>query len=138
MAFPCNQFGHQENGVGEEILKGLEYCRPGSGFVPKCKMMDKVDVNGESESPIFTYLKKKIPEPICPKDVGCTIMEKPMDILWRPVMRSDIAWNFEKFLIDQNGVPFQRYSSSYPVKDMEKDIQLLLSKDFQRKEREEA
>jgi glutathione peroxidase len=42
LAFPTNQFGHQENSDGEEILNSLKYVRPGNGFVPKCIMMDKV------------------------------------------------------------------------------------------------
>jgi glutathione peroxidase len=35
-------------------------------------------------------------------------MDDPKLILWKPVKRSDIAWNFEKFLITPRGNPFQR------------------------------
>ena len=42
MAFPTNQFGHQENSNGQEILNSLKYVRPGNGYEPKCIMFDKV------------------------------------------------------------------------------------------------
>jgi glutathione peroxidase len=36
-------------------------------------------------------------------------MDDPKYIMWKPVKRSDIAWNFEKFLITPAGNPFQRF-----------------------------
>ena len=42
LAFPTNQFGHQENCDGQEILNSLRHVRPGKGFEPKCVMLDKV------------------------------------------------------------------------------------------------
>ena len=45
MCFPCNQFGHQENSSGEEILNALKHVRPGNGFEPKGIMFDKVGVD---------------------------------------------------------------------------------------------
>jgi glutathione peroxidase-family protein len=36
------------------------------------------------------------------------LMDDPKFIMWKPVKRSDIAWNFEKFLITPSGNPFQR------------------------------
>ena len=42
LAFPTNQFGHQENSSGQEIINALKYVRPGNGFQPKCIMFDKV------------------------------------------------------------------------------------------------
>lgn len=49
-------------------------------------------------------------------------------IIWEPVLRSDVSWNFEKFLIDSNGVPFKRYSRNFLTADIEPDIKALLSK----------
>ena len=43
LAFPSNQFGHQENSDGVEILNALQNVRPGDGFVPKAEMFDKVN-----------------------------------------------------------------------------------------------
>ena len=42
LAFPTNQFGHQENSNGEEILNALKHVRPGNGFEPKCILFEKV------------------------------------------------------------------------------------------------
>ena len=44
MCFPCNQFGHQENSTGPEIMNALKHVRPGNGFEPKGIMFDKVGV----------------------------------------------------------------------------------------------
>ena len=44
LAFPTNQFGHQENSNGEEILNALKHVRPGNGFEPKCVVFDKVGI----------------------------------------------------------------------------------------------
>ena len=40
--------------------------------------------------------------------------------------RSDIAWNFEKFLVTPEGVPVKRFSSSFPTMKIEDDISALL------------
>ena len=42
LCFPCNQFGHQENSSGDEIMNALRHVRPGNGFEPKGIMFDKV------------------------------------------------------------------------------------------------
>jgi glutathione peroxidase len=44
LAFPSNQFGHQENGGGTEITNLLKHVRPGNGFEFKGEMFDKVSV----------------------------------------------------------------------------------------------
>ena len=44
LAFPTNQFGHQENSSGQEIINALKYVRPGNGFEPKCILFDKVSI----------------------------------------------------------------------------------------------
>ena len=53
-------------------------------------------------------------------------MNDPKSIIWTPVKRTDIAWNFEKFLIDKDGKPFKRYSKKFQTKDLAKDIEKLL------------
>ncbi|XP_054110691.1 glutathione peroxidase 6 isoform X1 [Callithrix jacchus] len=59
LGFPCNQFGKQEPGANSEILLGLKYVRPGSGFVPNFQLFEKGDVNGEKEQKVFTFLKSQ-------------------------------------------------------------------------------
>merc|ERR1712026_118235 len=55
LAFPTNQFGHQENAQGQEILNALKHVRPGNGFEFKGEMFDKVEANGENEHPMFKF-----------------------------------------------------------------------------------
>lgn len=57
IGFPCNQFGYQEPSENFELMSTLKYVRPGYGFEPKFPVTGKLEVNGQSESPIFTFLK---------------------------------------------------------------------------------
>jgi glutathione peroxidase len=54
LAFPCNQFGQQEPGSGEEIY---EFAVGEYGV--KFTLMEKVDVNGPNASIVYKYLKSK-------------------------------------------------------------------------------
>lgn len=47
-------------------------------------------------------------------------------VLWTPVARSDIAWNFEKFLVSPSGEPVKRYSRYYDTNAIASDIDALL------------
>ena len=53
-------------------------------------------------------------------------MGDPKYIIWKPVRRSDIAWNFEKFLVDKNGNAVKRYSKSFQTAHIANDIASLL------------
>uniref|UniRef100_G3WJ08 Glutathione peroxidase n=1 Tax=Sarcophilus harrisii TaxID=9305 RepID=G3WJ08_SARHA len=123
LGFPCNQFGHQENCQNEEILNSLKYVRPGAGFQPNFVLIQKCEVNGQNEHPVFAYLKDKLPYP---DDDPFSLMTDPKLIMWSPVRRSDIAWNFEKFLVGPEGEPFRRYSRSFHTINIEPDIKRLL------------
>jgi glutathione peroxidase len=54
--FPCNQFGNQAPGTATEIK---EACR--LNFLVEYPIFDKIDVNGENEDPLYTYLKEEQP-----------------------------------------------------------------------------
>lgn len=125
LGFPCNQFGHQENTANEEILNSLKYVRPGNNFLPKMKILGKLDVNGEKADPLFVYLKDELPV-THPDGASGLLMQDQRSIIWNPVRRNDISWNFEKFLIDRTGKPFQRYNRHFETKDIASDIEKLL------------
>lgn len=125
LAFPSNQFGHQENNSDEELLDLLKHVRPGQGFQPLMDIFEKIQVNGKYEDPLFTFLKKSLPTP---HDEPDTLIDNPSSILWKPVKRSDISWNFEKFLIGPDGQPVKRYSKSFLTSSIEKDIKELIEK----------
>eukprot|EP00092_Neocalanus_flemingeri_P008524 GFUD01009183.1.p2 GENE.GFUD01009183.1~~GFUD01009183.1.p2 ORF type:complete len:146 (-),score=36.34 GFUD01009183.1:731-1168(-) len=120
LAFPSNQFGHQENSDGQEIVNALKHVRPGNGFEFKGELFDKIQVNGKNELPLFTFLKERLPTP---SDDPVHLMGNPQLIIWSPVKRTDIAWNFEKFLISPEGIPIKRYSRTFPAEDIAGDIQ---------------
>ena len=77
VGFPCNQFGGQESGT-EETIK--EFCKARFGVT--FPLTSKVDVKGENISPIYKWL--------------CTKEENG-------VLDATIKWNFNKFLLDENG-----------------------------------
>lgn len=82
VGFPCGQFANQELDSAEAAD---EFCRLNYGVT--FEIMDKVDVNGSDEAPIFTELKKQ---------------QKGM-------MGSAIKWNFTKFIVDANGQAIKRF-----------------------------
>ena len=81
--FPCNQFGNQAPGSDEEIT---DFCNSRYGIT--FQQFAKIDVNGENEAPLFTYLKSQ--------KTG--------------LMGSKIKWNFTKFLVDRNGKVVGRFA----------------------------
>jgi len=142
LAFPCNQFGHQTNENNDEFLNTLKYVRPGNNFElnPSIKVFEKTDVNGANSHPLFKWMRETIMVPKgddadtagngCP-DIDALILPREKFggstvTLWSPVSRSDIAWNFEKFLIGPDGKLAQRYHRYFLVDDIAEDIEALL------------
>lgn len=123
LAFPCNQFGHQENNTDKELLNVLKYVRPGNNYEPKMDMFSKCEVNGENSHPVFQYLRTALP---IPSDDTVSLLGDPKFIIWKPVTRTDIAWNFEKFLIGKDGKPIKRYSKKYETCNIGSDIDAAL------------
>uniref|UniRef100_A0A1I7Z1W7 Glutathione peroxidase n=1 Tax=Steinernema glaseri TaxID=37863 RepID=A0A1I7Z1W7_9BILA len=105
LAFPCNQFLMQEPIRDDEILNALKYVRPGNGFDPEVKGLDiygKLDVNGEEEAPLYTFLKASCP-------TTNTTFKRRDHLFYDPIRANDIEWNFEKFLVDRSGRPRYRF-----------------------------
>jgi len=142
LGFPCNQFGHQTNEDNGEFLNTLKYVRPGNGFelAPTITIFEKTFVNGMEAAPLFKWLKSEIMIPSGDvedtKGNGCGDIDAlllPREkfggttiCLWTPVARSDIAWNFEKFLIGPDGAAVKRYSRYYDTNEIATDIDALL------------
>ena len=102
LGFPCNQFGHQEPGTNEEIA---EFCKLNYGVT--FPVLNKIDVNGNGADPVYQFLKSK--------KSGVLGLNR-------------IKWNFEKFLIDQDGNVIERYSSLTKPLDLAPKIDELLAK----------
>jgi glutathione peroxidase len=77
LGFPCNQFGGQEPGTNEEIV---DFCKKNYGV--SFPLADKIDVKGSNIAPIYQWLTSKSKNGI---------------------LDASISWNFNKFLIDENG-----------------------------------
>lgn len=84
-----------------------------------------MDVNGKDAHPLFVFLKENLP---FPSDNSMALMADPKFIIWNPVNRNDVSWNFEKFLIGPDGNPYKRYSRNFLTIDIEADIKELLKK----------
>jgi glutathione peroxidase len=84
VGFPANNFGQQEPGTASEI-KTFCSARFGVTF----PLSAKVSVKGDDICPLFKYLT-----------------EAP-----NPDFTGEIKWNFEKFLIDENGKLIHRFRS---------------------------
>ena len=99
LGFPCNQFGKQEAGDDKSIVSG---CMLNYGVT--FDMFSKIEVNGENEHQLFTFLKNKK----------------------SGFLSKSIKWNFTKFLVDKEGNVVKRYSSITKPEKIRKDIENLL------------
>ncbi|GHT44478.1 glutathione peroxidase [Bacteroidia bacterium] len=77
VGFPANNFGAQEPGSNEEIL---EFCTANYGVT--FPMMEKISVKGNDIAPIYRWLTSKAEN---------------------GVADAPVTWNFQKFLIDEQG-----------------------------------
>ena len=100
LGFPCNQFGAQEPGDAMEIAS---FCS--LTYEVDFPMMRKIDVNGPSAHPLYSYLKKARPGFLGTKSV---------------------KWNFTKFLVDRTGEVTRRFAPKVEPKALEGAIEALL------------
>jgi glutathione peroxidase len=77
IGFPANNFMNQEPGTAEEIR---EFCS--TKYEVTFPLMEKISVKGSDMHPLYQWLTSK---------------EK------NGVMDSSVKWNFQKYLIDENG-----------------------------------
>lgn len=77
LGFPCNQFMGQEPGTAEEIET---FCQKNYGVT--FQMTEKIDVKGDNQHPVYQWLTQK-------ENNGKDDYK--------------VGWNFNKFLIDENG-----------------------------------
>jgi glutathione peroxidase len=77
IGFPANNFGSQEPGSNKEIAT---FCQKNFGVT--FPMMAKISVKGKDIAPIYEFLTQKSKNGL---------------------QDSDVEWNFQKFLINENG-----------------------------------
>ena len=119
--FPCNQFGNQAPGTNEEIH---EFCT--LKYNTTFPQLDKVEVNGENESPLFTFIKSQKGFEGFPGIMGKALIPvvKAMDPDYKN--NSNIKWNFTKFLVDREGNVVERFESTISPEKIEEKIQELI------------
>lgn len=77
IGFPANDFKEQEKGSNTEIQ---QFCQRNYGVT--FLMMEKIHVKGDSIDPIYKWLTKKE---------------------LNGLANSDVKWNFQKYMINENG-----------------------------------
>jgi glutathione peroxidase len=77
VGFPANNFGAQEPGSDGEIV---EFCKKNYGVT--FPLASKISVKGDDTAPIYKWLTSKTEN---------------------GVLDATISWNFNKFLLDENG-----------------------------------
>lgn len=99
LAFPCNQFGHQEPGDDAAIKN---FCTDTFGVT--FPVMAKIEVNGEGAHPLYKELKKA----------------------QGGLLGNEIKWNFTKFLVDREGRVVDRFAPQKEPRALEEKIKTLL------------
>ncbi len=125
-----------------EVLNGIRYVRPGNNFQPQMKLFRKIDVNGDNEHPLFSYLKVNSVKLLfciainvtnCVKNLqSCCpptrdYFQEATKLYYTKIRVNDIRWNFEKFLVNRQGVPVMRYDASANVTYMRQNIDQLVN-----------
>jgi glutathione peroxidase len=91
LGFPCNQFFHQEPGNPDDIQS---FCSINYGVT--FPLFAKLEVKGPGQHPLYKILTE------LPDDAG---------------KAGNVAWNFEKFLVDQKGHVVRRFRSKVVPQD---------------------
>ncbi len=99
LAFPCDQFGHQEPGSDAEISI---FCDRTYGVT--FTLFAKIEVNGKNAHPLYAWLKQ----------------EKG------GLLGSSIKWNFTKFLVDRAGAVHARFAPMTKPESIARQVAELL------------
>jgi glutathione peroxidase len=124
LAFPCNQFLGQEPGTNEEIQS---FCS--MNYNVTFPLFAKIDVNGENESPLYTYLKEQAPFKGYPEGTEefATMLDEIHQNTGSGFDQGDaIRWNFGKFLISKDGKTILRFEPMVTPDMLEEAIQEML------------
>ncbi len=107
LGFPANNFGAQEPGTDEEIK---DFCE--SKFDVKFPMFSKVSVRGDDQHPLYKELVSQ--KPAATEQPGGKLFATLEKHGLAPKTKSEVAWNFEKFLIGKDGKVVGRFHPDVP------------------------
>jgi glutathione peroxidase len=91
LGFPANNFGSQEPGTESEIKT---FCS--TKYDVKFDMFSKISVKGDDMNSLYRYITND------------------------PVVKGDVKWNFQKYLVDRSGKLVAKYLS--PVTPMDSTL----------------
>ncbi len=108
--FPCNQFGEQTPGTGEEVH---DFCTGRYGIT--FPQFSKIDVNGQNAIELYKWLTTNTTFGGFNGPMGLLLagVVKKMDKDYKN--NGNIKWNFTKFLINREGEIVARYEPTYDV-----------------------
>ena len=119
--FPCNQFGHQAPGDEDEIHS---FCT--MTYQTTFDQLAKIDVNGEDEEPLYTFLKAAQPSEEVHGMKNKAAMAMIAKISTTCKQPNDIKWNFTKFLVDREGNVVKRFPPTSDPAAFDADIAALI------------
>ena len=99
LAFPCDQFGHQEPGSDTEIAT---FCDATYGVT--FPLFAKIEVNGKNAHPLYVWLRQQK----------------------GGLLGNSIKWNFTKFLVDKAGVVRARFAPMTKPERLVREVAELL------------
>ena len=102
LGFPANDFGSQEPGSDGEIQ---EFCATNFGVT--FPMFSKIVVTGSEHHPLYERLVEALPVPTFAQ--GSDFRDKLKLHGIEPARDSDVLWNFEKFLVGNDGKILARF-----------------------------
>ena len=120
--FPCNQFANQAPGDAEQIH---QFCT--LKFGTEFPQFAKIDVNGETADPLFSFLATEKPFAGFGKGVKNKMLEKFSNMNNKAFgEKAYIKWNFTKFLIDREGKVIARFEPTVNMDDVRKAVEAAL------------
>jgi glutathione peroxidase len=103
LAFPCDQFAHQEPGSDSEIQ---QFCLINYGLT--FPVLAKIEVNGKNAHPLFQYLRSQK----------------------KSLLGDSIKWNFTKFLVSRDGDTIERFEPNVKPLEMAPKIEAFLAEEI--------
>jgi glutathione peroxidase len=105
LGFPSNDFGSQEPGTNAEIQA---FCRLNYGVT--FPVFAKLTVKGNGQHPLYAYLTRVFPRATRKGSALLKLLRRLIHPKSFTGQAGEIAWNFEKFLIDREGAVVGRFA----------------------------
>jgi glutathione peroxidase len=108
LGFPANDFGAQEPGTDAEIQS---FCS--TKFDVQFPLYSKIVVTGEAQHPLYAHLTAAVPTAENSGELRKRIEANGRN----PAPEPAVLWNFEKFLVNRQGMVVRRFSPDMAPND---------------------